>query len=77
MVPTIPTRFCLGSTGQRLGYGQAMAGPDEEIEDRDRREEIKAREDLDPEQIAEDAAELFGAEDRSRPAGDADAPPPG
>lgn len=54
-----------------------MAQPDDKTEDRNRRDEIKAREDLDPDQIAEDAADLFGAEDRSQPAGDADAPAPG
>lgn len=36
----------------------------------------EAHEDLDVEQIVEDAGELFGAEDTSPPAGHADAPPP-
>jgi hypothetical protein len=45
-----------------------MTAPDDAIEE---------HEDLDAEQIAEDAAELFGAPDRSTPASDADAPPPG
>ena len=43
----------------------------------DPHEAIDEHEDLDPDQIAEDAAELFGAPDRSSPASDADAPPPG
>jgi hypothetical protein len=45
-----------------------MADPDDAIEE---------HEDLDAEQIAEDAGELFGAPDRSTPAAEADAPPPG
>ena len=45
-----------------------MADPDDPIE---------AHEDLDAEQVAEDAAELFGAEDESPPVSEADAPPPG
>ena len=45
-----------------------MSSPDDAIED---------HEDLDAEQIAEDAGELFGAPDRSPPAGDADVPSPG
>ena len=44
-----------------------MADPDDPIDEHD---------DLDLEQIAEDAGELFGAPDHSPPAGDADAPPP-
>ena len=46
-----------------------MKDPEDAIED---------HEGLDAEQIAEDASELFGAEDRSPPVGEADAPaPPG
>jgi hypothetical protein len=44
-----------------------MAEPDDEIEE---------HEELSAEQIAEDAGELFGAEDRSPPVGEAKAPPP-
>jgi len=40
-------------------------------------EEIEEHEHLDAHQIMEDAADLFGAEDRSEPVADADAPPPG
>ena len=43
---------------------------------RDPDDEIEEHEDLDAEQIAEDAGELFGAEDHAPPAGTADAPPP-
>ena len=44
----------------------------------DRRDDaIDEHEDLDADQIAEDAAELFGADDTSPPAGAADAPAPG
>jgi hypothetical protein len=50
-----------------------MADP----KDTDREQDVEEHEDLDPEQIADDAADLFGAEDRSSPAGEADAPPPG
>lgn len=45
-----------------------MSKPDDPIEE---------HEDLDAEQIVEDAGELFGAKDTSSPAADADAPPPG
>jgi hypothetical protein len=45
-----------------------MSEPDDAIEE---------HEDLDAEQIVDDARELFGAPDRSSPASDADAPPPG
>jgi hypothetical protein len=38
---------------------------------------IEAHEDLDVEQIAEDAGELFGAKDTSPPVAEADAEPPG
>jgi hypothetical protein len=47
-----------------------MADPDDAIE------AIDDHDDLDLEQIAEDAGELFTAPDHSPPAGDADAPPP-
>jgi len=40
-------------------------------------DEIEEHEHLDAAQIMEDAGELFGAEDRSEPVADADAPPPG
>ena len=47
------------------------------MSDASRKQEIDEHEDLDADSIVEDAQELFGAEDKSPPVGEADAPPPG
>ena len=54
----------------RVGYAQVMSQqePDQRVEPDD--------EDLDAEEIAEGAADLFGADYKGEPASDADVPPP-
>jgi len=43
----------------------------------DSQDPIEEHDDLDADQLVEDAGELFGAKDHSEPVAEADAPPPG